>query len=63
MAILVVDDDPDTRARLDRSLREFGDGWDVRHAASAAEALGVTNRQLDRPYSHSIVAGGFDEMS
>jgi DNA-binding NtrC family response regulator len=39
MAILVVDDDPETRARLDRALRESGDGWDVRHAASVKEGL------------------------
>jgi DNA-binding NtrC family response regulator len=39
MAILIVDDDPDTRARLERALRESGDGWDVRHAASAKEAM------------------------
>ena len=39
MAILIVDDDADTRARLERTLRESGDGFDVRHAASAKEAL------------------------
>ena len=39
MVILVVDDDPETRARLDRTLRDSGDGWDVRLATSAREAL------------------------
>jgi len=39
MAILIVDDDADTRARVERALREWGDGWDVRQAASAKEAL------------------------
>src|SRR5262245_48105788 len=39
MAILIVDDDADTRARLERALRESGDGWDVVQAATAAEAL------------------------
>jgi ActR/RegA family two-component response regulator len=39
MAILIVDDDADTRARLGRTLRESGDGWDVRNAASAKQAL------------------------
>jgi len=41
MAILVVDDDPETRARLGRTLTESGDGWDVRHAASAKQALAL----------------------
>src|SRR5690349_1581718 len=41
MAILIVDDDPDTRGRLERALRESGDGWDVRQAATAKEALAL----------------------
>jgi len=41
MAILVVDDEPGVRALLERMLREAGDGWDVRHAASAREALAL----------------------
>src|SRR6185436_10800924 len=36
---LIADDDPEARARLERALRESGDGWDVCHAASAKEAL------------------------
>jgi CheY-like chemotaxis protein len=48
MAILVVDDDPDARDRLARTLRESGDGWDVRHAASAKDALAlVTGGDVD----------------
>jgi DNA-binding NtrC family response regulator len=39
MAILIVDDDADTRARLEQALRESGDGWEVRQAASATEGL------------------------
>ncbi len=39
MAILIVDDDADTRDGLERALRESDDGWDVRQAASANEAL------------------------
>ena len=41
MAILIVDDDPETRAQLDRTLRKSGDGWDVRHAASVKEGLAL----------------------
>ncbi len=41
MAILVVDDDADTRKRLERALRELGDGWDVRQAATAREAMAI----------------------
>ena len=48
MAILIVDDDGDTRARLKRALRESGDGWDVVQAASAADALArVTNADVE----------------
>src|SRR5205823_2454010 len=39
MAILVVDDDPEARAALGRTLRDAGDGWDVRDAVSAKHAL------------------------
>ena len=39
MAILIVDDDADTRARLERALRDSGDGWDVVQATTATEAL------------------------
>jgi DNA-binding NtrC family response regulator len=39
MAILVVDDDADTRAQLERALRESGDGWDVAQAATAKDGL------------------------
>ncbi len=39
MAILIVDDDADVLAALGRALRESGDGWDVRKAATATEAL------------------------
>src|SRR6185436_4545879 len=44
MAILIADDDPEARARLERALRESGDGWDVCHAASAKEALALVTR-------------------
>jgi DNA-binding NtrC family response regulator len=43
MAILIVDDDPETRARLDRALRQSGDGWDVREAATATEGLALAS--------------------
>src|SRR5207244_7709205 len=39
MAILVVDDEPETLALLVSMLRESGDGWDIRQAATAKEAL------------------------
>src|SRR5581483_3814603 len=41
MAILVIDDDRETRERLETALRESGDGWDVRHAATAEEGLAI----------------------
>lgn len=39
MTILIVDDDAEVRSRLERALRESGDGWDVRQAATAREGL------------------------
>jgi DNA-binding NtrC family response regulator len=39
MAILVVDDDSETTARMADALRQAGDDWEVRCAASAKEAL------------------------
>jgi DNA-binding NtrC family response regulator len=39
MAILIVDDDPDVRAELREALAQYGDGWETRHAETAADAL------------------------
>jgi DNA-binding NtrC family response regulator len=41
MAILVVDDDADVRADVGRALCNSGDGWEVRFAATAKEALAL----------------------
>ena len=41
MTILVVDDDPEARERLERALRASGDGWDVRLAVTAKEGLAL----------------------